>query len=176
MGTDIHAFVEYKVKNEGKTSWESFSADEILLERDYTMFNIIAEVRDEAPNSFSAKGKIPLNELSVHVRHRRTYLIGVDCEETGKLEWGDCTLKDAKGYQKKNRCRIHYLGRHPWRVDSPHLHTDTWLTFSEYEQVLHYYKDYEKEMPPIGYLAVYEVMKVYENAGYETRLVIFFDN
>lgn len=175
MGTDIHTFVEYKVKKEGKTSWESFSADAILLERDYTMFYIIAEVRSDAPNSFKAKGKIPIKELSVWVRDRRMELIGEYNEALGGST-ADCTIEDAKRYKEKYGCRIHYVYKTPIWVDSPDYHTDTWLSFSEYEQALHYYRDYIKEMPPVGYLAVYEVMKVYENAGHETRLVIFFDN
>jgi hypothetical protein len=175
MGADIHTFVEYKTKIRGKNSWQSFSADELLMERDYTMFYILAEVGWECPNSFKAKGKIPFNKLSSWVKNRRTEKIGEYDKEYGGCT-GDCTIEDAIGYKEKFGCRIHYVNKVPYRVDSPDYHTDTWLTFSEYEQALKYYKDYTKEVPLKGYLALYEVMKVYHTAGYETRLIIYFDN
>jgi len=139
------------------------------------MFCILAEARSEAPNSFKPKGKIPFNELSTWVRSQRTYLIGEYKEEYGGFS-GDCTLKDAIRYQKEFDCRIHYVNKNPIFVDDPDSHNDTWLSYSEYAQALHYYEDYTKNSPPIGYLAVYAVMKTFNDAGYETRLVIWFDN
>lgn len=174
MGTDIHAFVEYQDKED--LSWYSFSIDELILRRDYTMFYILSEVRGYAPNSFSVKGKIPFEELSASLQDIRTMLISKIDDEYGEI--GDCTLETAKKWQTEDNCRIHSLNSEieNWRVDDPDCHTDTWLSFAEYEQALHYYENYIHKAPFIEYLAVYAVMKTYQDAGFETRLVMWFDN
>ena len=176
MGTDIHTFIEYKVQNNKKVSWRSFSDGAFWLERDYTMFYILAQVRSEkTPKSFKAKGKVPFNQISNSVRDGRMASIGEYNEEYGGCIRG-YTKEQAIEFKKKFGCRIQYICKNPYWVDEPDYHSDTWLTFSEYSQALQYYEDYTKETPPIGYLAVYEIMKVYENAGHETRLIVFFDN
>lgn len=175
MGTDIHAFIEYRERNNGEDSWKSFSSDDLLLERDYTMFYILAEARGYAPNSFKAKGKIPINELSLFTRDSR-FLFIIDFSEENIINLSDCTIEEAVKYKEDYGCCIYYEDNIPCWVDDPDFHTDTWLSFSEYEQALFYYKDYTKEMPLVCYMAAYKSMETFENAGYETRLVIFFDN
>lgn len=175
MGTDIHAFIEYRERNKEENSWKSFSYDELLLERDYTMFYILAEARGDAPNSFKAKGKIPINELSEFTRDSRFLFIGKFSEEFEK-SLGNCTIEEAIQYKENYGCNIYYVDNIPRWVDDPDFHTDTWLSFSEYEQALFFYKDYTKKMPLVCYMVTYKSMEAFENAGYETRLVIFFDN
>ena len=159
-----------------KIKWKSFSADNLLLERDYDMFSILAEVRGNIPFSFKSKGKIPLDDLSHWLVDKRTILIGKEIEDFETK--GYCTLKTAKEWNKKYNCRIHQLNWKikNWRVDSPDYHSDSWLTFQEYEQALQYYKDYMFASIPISYLSVYMAMKVFYEAEYEPRLVIWFDN
>jgi hypothetical protein len=168
--------MEFKEK-EKKSHWLSFSADKILVERDYTMFYILAEARGYAPHSFKAKGKIPLNKLSGWVQNRRTIFIQDERDERDEC-YDACTIEEALDWQKRHNCRIHYSdsSKKPYRVDSPDFHTDTWLSFDEYEQALNYYRDYTGQEPLHGYLAVYAAMKLYHDSGFKTRLVLCFDN
>jgi len=169
MATDIHAFIEYKEKNEAQ--WISFSADEILLTKNYTLFRILAGTSSQTPKTFKAKGKLPFYELSVWVRDCRTLYIGEDNER-------NCTFEEALKWNKENDCRIQYseVDRKPIFVDDPDWHTDTWLSLIEYKQALKYYKDITNEEPSADYLSILAVMNVFHNTGYETRLVIWFDN
>jgi hypothetical protein len=130
------------------------------------MFYILAEARSYASHSFKAKGKIPFKELSIWARNRRTLYIS------------DCGLNEALQWNKENDCRLHYLGtvKQPLFVDSPDFHTDTWLSFAEYEKALEFYKLETNKKPSADYLAVYAAMKVFEQKNYVTRLVIWFDN
>lgn len=67
-------------------------------------------------------------------------------------------------------------------------HTESWLTFSELKQCMDYAKieinkrrvesGYE-ELPQsflYGYNAIYNYMKAFEDVGFETRIVFWFDN
>lgn len=151
-----------------------FSESELLLDRDYVMFHILAEARwSDSPNSFKPKGKIPIDELSVWVKDEITFYIR---DDDGYSSYRSCTLEDALRYKEEYSCEIYERDGKPYLVDDPDLHTHSWLSFSEYEQALKYYTDYTKKKPLVSYLAVYEIMKVYENENYETRLVICFDN
>jgi hypothetical protein len=165
MATDIHAFIEYRTNNSMK--WLSFTADEIILSRDYTLFCILAGVRGYAPYTFKAKGKLSFEELSIWVQDCRTLYIG---EEN--------SIEEALRWEKENDCRIYYseIDKKSIFVDDPDWHTDTWLSLSEYEQALENYKEYTNKEPSSDYLAVLAAMKVFQNTGYETRLIIWFDN
>lgn len=176
MGADIHVFLQYRGKTDNLLKWNSFSADEILFERDYAMFSILAEVRGTTPLSLKSRGKLPLNDLSHWIVDKRTLLINEEIEDYGVT--GDCTLETATEWKKKYNCRIHHLDSKikNWRVDNPDYHSDTWLSFEEYGQALQFYTDYTGKSPEIGYLATYAAMKVYHEGGYEPRLVIWFDN
>jgi hypothetical protein len=136
------------------------------------MFYILAEARSYAKYAFKPKGKLPINELSVWVKDKRIYMI---------WEYGGdrvCSLEDALKWNKEHNCRLHYEDSRqtPLYVDDPDGHTDTWLSFDEYGKALKYYKMETGEDISVDYLAVFEVMKVYEQANYDTRLVIWFDN
>ena len=173
MGTGIHGFVEFRNKEKNEKEWHSFSYDELFLRRDYVMFYILARVRSHAPHSFKPKGKIPVDEISDCVKEARMFYIEDDIRYSSLRS---CTLEDALEYKKKYGCRIYKRDKKPYLVDDPDYHTDSWLSFSEYEQALKYYTDYTKKKPFVDYVAVYEIMKVYENENYETRFVYFFDN
>jgi len=171
MGRDIHVFLEYKHKF--RKGWSSFSSGAIHLERNYFMFHIFYGKgkpffgEDKSFFCFEPKGKIPIEDLSTCARSKRIELVGRSKR----------AQKNAFKWNEKFGCRLFYCSDGEiWSADCPDYHTDTWLAFVEYEKALGIYRQEIGDEPSADYMALYEAMEVFEQAGNETRLVIWFDN
>lgn len=172
MGCDIHAFVEYRVRN-GQSDWEKRWrpwGGQFRLLRYYEMFGALAGVRCEQPHGLVPPRGFPSDPARESEDANTIYVIednqhpGGDGHQihrskaekwvvSGSSEWTDETKK--------------------W-VTHPDWHSHSWLTAEELA------KAYKALSEPIEsspeYLAILDAMECFERQGYETRLVFWFDN
>jgi len=155
-------YVEYKRK-EG-SYWESFGT-RMNPGRNYKMFSLIAGARGKSPSSLEPKGLPPFDDLGYYSTWDAFLMIS-----KGKSE-GCCTIEDAKRWKSE----IIYRNGEPAFASHPDWHSHTWLTRKEFLSVIEQYNiESDYEAPTWG--AIHAAMNYLEDNGYETRLVIWFDN
>jgi hypothetical protein len=204
MGCDIHTFIEYSTftdKN-GEAYWQCMGG-RYNPGRDYTMFGIMAGVRDDSEQMFEPRG-LPDGKLSYQVED---YVRMRIADEGSEPSDDEVTLEQARSWTTG-----HYgetitndaQGKPRW-VTNPDLHSHSWLTLDEYRQVLNRYKfgevtdeldeidvaDEDKEVVTqavaalrggggreydVGWGAILAAMEYFAARGCQTRLVFCFDN
>jgi hypothetical protein len=207
MGCDIHLYIEYKSKKpryDGRESnWASFG-NRINPGRNYAMFGLMANVR----NCYS-DGKLPVlveprgmpdDVYYSTADDNRMYISEDECENYVTMETAEGWVKSGSSTFINNK-----EGKPTW-VSNPDWHSHSWLTTSEFENVLNKYLELEsgwyKERVDTHYKMVerlniqpsswmyapldmdiepqYQVvlasLKRFEELGYDARIVFWFDN
>jgi hypothetical protein len=168
MGCDTHMYIEYKSKD--SYYWKSFGK-RINPGRNYAMFGILAEVRSTQIFSFPPKG-LPDGELGYESGNDNQIYISKDGE--GEHE---TTLETATRWVKDGSSEFinGHEGKPLW-VTNPDWHSHSWLTLAQYQSALAFYnKNYPGQTEP-EYEAIRASLEVFDNLGYDTRLVFWFDN
>lgn len=204
MGCDIHIYIEYrnrKVEFDGyKHNWSSHGG-RINPGRNYALFALMSDVRnyDELPVSISPRG-MP-DDAAYHATYDSRMYISEDCGENNvKMERAEAWV--TSGSSKF----IYGKDGNPVWVTNPDWHSHSWLTTSEFENILNKYleletgwhnervKEHEQfvkrqnvkpeswayEPPSMNIEPRYQVvlasMKRFEELGYDARIVFWFDN
>jgi len=167
MGCDIHMYIQYKEKRKDKTRewWRDFGGY-FSPGRNYTMFGILAGVRDNPEKGFEPKG-LPEFELSYGVMDDLYMYVDSEERNTCTLEqaerWGRRIEKDKDG--------------NPWRTEHPDWHSHSWMTAKELAQAYRWYKKETDYKPSLEYRVILKIMKALEDDGKnEVALVFWFDN
>lgn len=183
MGCDVHVYVEYR-KPDDDRGWRSFGGH-INPGRSYVIFGAMAGVRvDETDGlkTMKAKGMPDFNSLGWDSRSDYTLFITEDGSDSG-----DCSLADAERWAKDGRLACWGSDFKPCekpilngRIEGPDWHSHTWLTLREYRRALRTAKMYmikqEWKWDEPEYEAIAAAMARLEREGYESRLVLWFDN
>lgn len=201
MGCDIHGYVDYDLPYPSGIYTRHLAS--VSISRDYWLFTLLAGVRGESiqgqePIS-EAKG-LP-ERMSWRVEHE-AYMIVLDQEETE--EYHCCTRKDAEKwgshYTDASKKYIH----HPdWHSHSWLSLEEVEEVVRRYSLLKNQEKDLlevgkplpeghvvlkeftggdyliAKESPiqvPVELLAIRDMMKTVEAAGYKSRFIFWFDN
>lgn len=160
MGCDIHTFIEYKKKDSDR--WMPLGGH-LRLDRHYGVFGRIAGVRCDGC-LIEPRG-IP-DDLSYE--SEPYYWLRVDNQF--KDDDGYCSTEQALSWIKYGSRVKLKENREIDRVEHPDYHTPTWLTASELEACLVDMHDTER------YTAVVAALRSFEQQGFDSRLIIFFDN
>lgn len=158
-------YVEYKRKD--RDYWISFGK-RFNPGRNYYIFGLLSQgVRVGLQNGLPSKG-LPDN-LGCHSRNDNILMI-----EDGDNNRNTCTLEQAKNWGVE----IKYVDGKPTWANHPDWHSHTWLTLQEFENQLLFYKNHPDVMPgdAIEYFAILSACKEIESAGYDVRIVLWFDN
>ena len=207
MGCDIHLYIEYKSKKtefDGYDSgWQSFGKS-INPGRNYAMFGLMANVR----NCYS-DGKLPVlvepRGMPEDAGYTATDDNRIYISETKSEDY--VSMETAKRWVESGSSKfINDKDGNPTWVTQPDWHSHSWLTTSEFENVLNKYLELEsgwhKERvdthnkmverqniqpdswvyaPPDmdiepEYQVVLASLKRFEELGYDARIVFWFDN
>jgi len=168
MGCDIHMYVQYREKKKNDDGWWWDFGGHMNPGRDYSLFGILAGVRDRPEKGYDPKG-IPDFELGWGARHDLYLTITED-----GLEENCCTLEQAERYHRpiiKDKDGKSLMTMHPdW-------HNHSWLTTEELAQAYRWLKKYEKRGPGLEYRVLLKMMKALEDNGKNEVVVVFwFDN
>lgn len=180
VGCDIHCYMEYrwvpKTVDEAHeaSEWQSFGA-RINPGRHYQVFNRLAGVRGPgdgaliAPRGIApALGYEAAGDLLLRVHDRPM--------EDAPVNWDEknVTRVHADSWvQSGNSVRVTYHKQE--YVTNPDYHTHSWLTLGEYLGVLVDLKARGCEAD-VGYWALAGALTVFDQRGYEARVVFWFDN
>lgn len=205
MGCDIHAYIEYRVKqtptsDEYDKKWRNFG-HKINPGRNYLIFSIMAGVRGEESDALFPPKGYPKD--AGYAAEYDNFLY-INDDEVGD---NNVTKERAETYVKYGCVyKNNYEGKPAW-VSHPDWHSHSWLTLNELQLCFKEYINKEhlsweelekqrkelsqryKEIPAnswVGvvvnhdlapeYQAVIASMEKFESLGYETRLVFWFDN
>lgn len=198
MGCDIHAFIEYAdfVDKNGDPFWSCFGG-RYNPGRDYTMFGVLAGVRDDRFQLFEPRG-LPDGKRSYQVEDYMT--IWISDERAGNDSSKAVTLATAQKWVDQGGQFVFDGGDTPWRVTNPCLHSHSWLTLDEFRHALNYYtlggKAAEVDVDPndrqvviqavaalhgghrygVGWGAMLTAMEYFEAQGHQSRLIFCFDS
>lgn len=171
MGCDIHMYVEYKRKDNEKDYWMNFG-ERINPGRNYFMFGILSNgVRSNPEFSFDPKGMPEYDSLGYS--SRSDALIYITDEEDDNEN--HTTLKQALKWQEYGHKIINGRDGKPTWIEHPDWHSHSWLTTEEFEKAMDYYRSQSTYQQP-EYEAVLSAMKKFEELGFDSRIVFWFDN
>lgn len=159
MGCDIHAYIEYKRKD-GK-NWHGFGG-RINPGRNYFLFGRLADgVRGNGPAVVPTRG-IP-DDAGWEVRDDGFLFITEDGQ-------GDdcCTLEQAGQWAPGKEWKIHD------KIPHPDWHSHSWATTQEWEDAIKPCTEPGSQDPE--YVAILGAMKIFEEMGFVSRVVYWFDN
>lgn len=166
-------YIEYGSKAKDTNpewKWQSFSP-RLNAGRNYLMFGILCKgVRTNPTFSFEGKG-LPEN-LGLYARVDSRLFIS----DSSPDEEGHCSMEEAERYSRVGHKIIEQQGKPTW-VEHPDWHSHTWLTLEEFEAALNFYNENAQpkwELPE--YEAILAAMKRFDEMGYDTRLIFWFDN
>lgn len=198
MGADIHMYIEYTEKSElekyqrgekfdihgepTKPYWRDFGS-KINPGRNYWMFGFLSKgVRSNFSNGMPQKGLPPFDELAYNSRNDSVCYITENADSVDN----SVTIDTAMKWAEYGRKIINNRDGKPTWVEHPDWHSHNWLTTEEFETAINNYVEYcrldsEGEVgetigAPIEYLAILSVMKTFEENGFVSRLVFWFDN
>lgn len=170
MGCDIHCYIEYRNKSGGgdPCRWDGFGG-RINPGRNYPLFSLLAGVRsDEGDKPLIEPRGMPEDAAYESRNDNQLYI-----SETPSDEY--VTAEKAAYYVAECGCR--YVnsgdGKPAW-VTHPDWHTHSWCSSAELEAALSDKRNCwggDQE-----YNAVLAAMRSFESAGFEARLVFWFDN
>ncbi|GFN32449.1 hypothetical protein [Paenibacillus xylaniclasticus] len=163
MGCDIHLFIEYRGKD--SEYWWNFGG-KFNLSRDYYMFARLAGVRayGEEIKPIADRRGLPQN-IGWKTKDENRYFIINDDEERDDSRQVKRT--DAERWVRDGLSQ--YEEEH-WVTD-PDWHSHSWLTSNEFEKCVNSFDDVNAE-----YKAILASLRCFEQEGYETRVVFWFDN
>jgi hypothetical protein len=167
MGCDIHCYVEFKEKD--STHWHAFGG-RINPGRYYGIFTLMAGVRgNESEAMFQPRG-LP-SDVASEARGDNQLFISV-VKETNYV-----TPEQAEKWVESGSSKYVYANlsddNKPAWVTHPNWHSHSWLTADEFSKVI---EKAQKNCACVRYAAILAAMRTFEKAGYESRLVFWFDN
>lgn len=172
MGCDIHLYVEYKRKE--SENFKSFGS-KINPGRNYFMFGLLSKgVRSDNEDGFDAKGLPEFETMGYDARgDARTRIVDDPSDEAD-----ECTLDQALSWAENGRRKIYEYNGKPDYVDNPDWHSHSWLTSSEYSQIILKYNSHPEAFnyKQPEYEAVLAILNSFENNGFDSRVVFWFDN
>lgn len=168
MGCDIHVYVEYRSKKEGG-QWDSFGG-RINPGRNYLLFGIMSNgVRSDPTFSFEVKG-MP-DDMAYSAKDDSLIFIS-DTPGDNYV-----TLEKARQWEKYGHKIINNNAGEPTWVEHPDWHSHSWLTTDEFEKAMSFYnKEANPKRVEPEYEALLSTMKRFEELGYNSRIVFWFDN
>jgi hypothetical protein len=189
LGSDIHLFIEYRVKNNDTARWNSF-AGQIELERDYRIFARLAGVRGDLANAIVPPRGFPED---AGPKAKDENLLWIDYTEKEPNPWDSaCKPDEAKHWVEMGKSK--YFGtfnkialavdlkgeketelvnvQRPERVSKPDWHSHSWLRLGEFKSAIFQVG----EEVPKTYAACIAAMRSLEEYGCEVRVVFWFDN
>lgn len=168
MGCDTHMYIEYRRKDNEEKTWRDFGS-RINPGRNYFLFGIISEgVRCETTFNFPPKG-MPEDAAYAARNDNRLYI----SEHEGD---GNTTLQRAQKWVDSGHCKFINGGDgKPTWVTHPDWHSHSWLSTAEFEKAMEFYRENGHGTEP-EYEALLASMKRFEELGYESRVVFWFDN
>ena len=164
MGCDIHCYVEYRKKdpsNDYERDWRSFGG-RINPGRNYSIFGRLANVR-QGPAVVPVRG-IP-DDLGFYSRDDWwLFIFDHDTQESGF-----CSVAQAKEWHDKYHLpyKMGVAGTPAW-IQHPDWHSPSWVTPDEWERAI--------DKKDLKYAAIFSVLRFFESAGQESRVVFWFDN
>ena len=180
MGCDIHAYLEYKKKVEN-SYWMCFSR--VNITREYSLFGSLSKgVRTNIEGGLLPRG-IP-SDLSYVAEKDYTLVVVPDDEYGDGFGWS-CSESDANSWMESGISRRWYgsfslPGDDSWTVTHPDWHSASWAEKKDLEIA---YKAYQNTVLPeyldgknIPLEVIIAAMVAYEQNGYYSRLVYWFDN
>ncbi len=175
MGCDIHIYIEYKTKN--SSMWHCFG-ERLNPGRNYTMFGMLAGVREPELKLFDPKG-LP-QKLSYVTQSDVSLTISdnVDFSDCSQF----CTSKKAEEYNEsyikyKNHYGLvgGYVDESKKSVYNPDWHSHSWLNLEEYNKCIEKWRKIST-FKEIEYEIILDIMEGFEKRGCDCRLVFWFDN
>lgn len=162
MGCDIHLYIEYSPEwTEDRNYYSSFAR--VSLGRNYTMFGILAGVRNTSvPQLFPQRG-VPKNSPEYNYGDYVLYI-----QDEGEEHC--CSRENADRWVKSGSSE--YVDDEHKKITHPDWHSASWLTPEEFEECLVQYKLETGEEVPSTYKAALAALKALENS----RAVFWFDN
>lgn len=157
MGCDIHLFVEYKRKEDKQ--WWNFGK-QFLPGRNYSIFGRMAGVRGTDEPISEPRG-IPKDVAWTTEEENTLFVTDEKKEESGYVDKETAQKWIKEGLSEK-------YDEH--RITHPDWHSHSWLNKNEFAEAIKEYKGEEQ------YMAILAVMDFFETAGYECRVVFWFDN
>lgn len=160
MGCDIHAYMEYR--QPGK-DWQSFGGEN-HLDRNYAVFGELAGVRSAGEPVHAVRGA---PEDMAWQANSDYWLFIV---EGGDFDKESCSPEKAAQWHSHGCAYKKDLrGENRW-IQHPDWHTPSWLTGNEWREVIGD-GEYRHEFVAVG-----AALSSFEAAGFETRVVFWFDN
>lgn len=159
MGCDIHCYIEYRDK--GSEHWNSFGG-KINPGRDYDAFARLAGVRNygRRTGALPPRGRLGQGDCGWAAYSDSICYVSENGEsDTTKRSTAERWVKQGSSVWTDERKSA---------VTNPDWHSHTWLSLQEW-------KDATVEAGP-EYHAMTAAMASLENDGYETRVVMWFDN
>lgn len=169
MGCDIHLFIEYRSKHNGR--WRNFG-DEFRLNRNYLAFSLMAGIRNNTGKKLAVVEPRGLPEdIDWRTQDANSHFVCSSGDEnTVELKIAESWI--ANGMSK-------WTNENKNRVTDPDNHTHSWLTPKEYATVIMKMK---LSTDPNGwhleadYETVKVVLKHLEKSAGMSRVVFWFDN
>lgn len=173
MGCDIHLLIEYK---KVMSDWvQSFSRDKINISRNYGLFAVLADVRNDYDIQPVCQQKGFPKEISYEADKLFGCLICDNQTEDYKYEDGYryISLSHAQDILKKG-----YVFRINDRyVSNSDHHSHSWLNLPELKKAYELYQNrFPKEKTITEIEAIISVMETFEKNDYVTRVIFAFDN
>lgn len=171
MGCDVHAYVEYS--HDGKY-WSNLTDN--AGHRDYTMFGIMAGVRDyNGVKLFDPKG-LPEGPLGWRVESSHWLRIVPEEHPEWAGEDGWVSKDSAESWVARGCSQAEVKDGVLQRVTNPDHHSHSWLTADELAQCLDRYRQISDRKAPTEWVAIHAAMKAIEGNGEKARVVFWFDN
>lgn len=174
MGCDIHMFAEYKSKD--SVNWRFLDCGNPLMDRHYDLFGLFAPYgRTEYPEDIDIVHEpngIPDNISDPLMRE---YTLKID-DEGYQKGWEHTIDSD---WVLKNQEYVKYYKNMPDRIIDTKWYSESCITLEEYKAILDFYKSDEnpyKGNYAICWDAFYNHVKTYQDAGYDVRIIYWFDN
>ena len=177
-------FIHYKDKESTSDWWRDFGGN-INPGRDYTMFGVLAGVRNHGmAEALSPKG-LPDHSLSWSAND--AYYIPIFVKENENdpdHRYNDSgyeiSLEQAKKFEKYG-CKIIEINGKPIKIVNPDWHSVSWLTTKELSTAYKKYNSISKKEGGWGkvsspYKAILHVMRTLEDGGNDVEVVFWFDN
>lgn len=158
MGCDIHCYIEYK-----KPEWDSWSnfGGRINPGRNYHLFAKLAGVRnyDEITDFIQPRG-IPEDAAYASATDNQLYVSDIEQD-------GNCTRDRAEMWVASGCSK--YTDDRKMFVTNPDWHSHSWLDVNEFGGAI-------EGTGRVEYSVILEAMRAFEDMGYTSRLVFWFDN
>jgi len=173
MGCDIHMYVEYKRSDNDREQFTNFGS-RINPGRNYYMFGLLSKgVRSDNENGIEPKGLPPFKTLGYYTI---TDVSDFIVDENDNDESGYISKERAHEYIKKGYTT--YTDESKTRVFASDWHSHTWLTRDEYKKQLEIYYQHpdSQQYKEPEYNVMLAILDSFEEQGFESRVVFWFDN